>query len=315
MMDYSAYNGFFEGKTALVTGGAGFIGSHLTQHLAALRCKVRVLDDFSTGRASNLLNIDAESIEGSILDDNLLQEVSDGCDFVFHLAAFVSVPKSIEEPQECYNTNILGTEKVVQAANDAKCRRLVFTSSAACYGSHPKLPSSERDQVSLESPYAESKFAGEQLVAKISAIDGVSLRYFNVFGQRQDPNSQYAAVVSAFKNAIQQNRSPIIYGDGTQTRDFTAVENVVHANLLAAYHPEPLCGAVFNVGMGFAMSLNTLVRTMANDEDVQVTYHRARNGDVQHSQADIGAISDVLGYSPVVDTVPALRLLLNPAEL
>ena len=313
-MNYSAYNGFFEGKTALVTGGAGFIGSHLTQHLAALRCDVRVLDDFSTGHTSNLQDIDAESVDGSILDAEVLRQITDGCDFVFHLAAFVSVPQSIEEPQKCFNINIDGTKKVIQASNVAKCKRLVFTSSAACYGSHPKLRSSEGDLVSLESPYAESKFAGEQLVANNSETDGVSLRYFNVFGHRQDPNSQYAAVVSSFKNARQQNLPPVIYGDGTQTRDFTAVENVVHANLLAASHPEPLCGALFNIGTGTSMSLNKLVRTMANEEVIPVLYQEARKGDVQHSQADITSASRVLGYSPIVDTTSALQTLLSPIQ-
>jgi UDP-glucose 4-epimerase len=313
-MDYCTYNGFFEGKTALVTGGAGFIGSHLTQHLASLRCKVRVLDDFSTGHASNLQNIEATCVEGSILDTEVLNHVVTGCDYVFHLAAFVSVPLSFENPDECFNINVQGTEEVLKAATLANCKRVVFSSSAACYGSQPKLPSSELDDVSLESPYAESKYACERLVATMPSVDGVSLRYFNVFGIRQDPNSQYAAVVSAFKNALQQSDTPVIYGDGTQTRDFTAVENVVHANLLAASHVTPLHGAVFNVGTGSSISLHSLLRTMANDETISISHQPERKGDVQHSCADITAISNTLGYSPIADTTRSLRILLNPKQ-
>ncbi len=313
-MDYCTYNGIFEGKTALVTGGAGFIGSHLTQHLASLRCNVRVLDDFSTGHASNLQNIETTCVEGSILDAEVLSQVVTGCDYVFHLAAFVSVPHSFETPKECFIINIQGTEEVLKAATHANCKRVVFSSSAACYGSNPKLPSCELDQVSLESPYAESKYAGEQLLAAMPTVDGVSLRYFNVFGNRQDPKSQYAAVVSAFKNALQQSYNPVIYGDGNQTRDFTAVENVVHANLLAASHAAPLRGAVFNVGTGSSISLHSLLRSMANDETVSASYQPERKGDVQHSCADITAISETLGYSTIVDTTHALQALLNPRQ-
>ena len=313
-MNYCEYNGFFDGKTALVTGGAGFIGSHLTQHLGALGCHVRVLDDFSTGHATNIEGMGAECIEGSILDVGVLQHVTRGCQFIFHLAAFVSVPQSIQTPETCFNINVRGTECVIEAAEHAGCNRVIFASSAACYGSHPHLPSSEKDPVSLESPYAETKYAGEQLVASNKGMDGVSLRYFNVFGQRQDPSSQYAAVVCAFKESLEQNRLPVVFGDGSQTRDFTAVENVVHANLLAAFHPKPLRGVVLNVGTGTSMSLLALLDAMSGDDALAISYEPEREGDVQHSCADITAIVKTLAYSSVVSTTEALASLLNPTQ-
>jgi UDP-glucose 4-epimerase len=226
----------------------------------------------------------------------------------------VSVPKSFELPEFCFETNVRGTEHVISVAQEHGCRRVIFASSAACYGSSPNLPSSEQDSVSLESPYAESKYQGEQRIADMQTCDGVSLRFFNVFGSRQDPHSQYAAVVSAFQDALEHHRSPIIYGDGSQTRDFTAVENIVHANLLAGAHQEPLRGAVFNVGTGKSMSLFTLLHAMAGEEEIRITYKDAREGDVLHSRADIAAISNTLGYSPILTTEKALRKLLSPRQ-
>ncbi len=313
-MNYCDYNGFFEGKSVLVTGGAGFIGSHLTQHLAALGSRVRVLDDFSTGHNENIHGVDLTCFEGSILNHSLLATACEGIDIVFHLAAFVSVPESIQSPEKCFEINVQGTEGLIKEANLAQCKRIVFASSAACYGSHPNLPSSEGDDCSLESPYAQTKWEGEQLIAKMRSTDGVSLRFFNVFGQRQDPNSQYAAVVSAFWDAIQQDRSPIVYGDGSQTRDFTAVENVVHANLLAASHSSSLGGRVFNVGTGASLSVVELLDEMLDGKEIQITYLPSRKGDVQHSRADITAITNVLGYSPLIETRQALAELFSPTQ-
>lgn len=311
-MMYCDYNGFFEGKSALVTGGAGFIGSHLTQHLVELGTHVRVLDNFSTGHARNVRGINATCTEGSILDQTILSEVCQDVDIVFHLAAFVSVPQSIIQPELCFKVNVEGTKNLIDTLSHLPCRRIVFASSAACYGSHPQLPSSENDEVSLESPYAESKWEGEQFIANMHGVDGVSLRFFNVFGQRQDPNSQYAAVVTAFQHAIENSQPPVIYGDGNQTRDFTPVENVVHANLLAASHPHALQGSVFNVGTGSSLSLLDLLRAMTGEHCVQVTHNEPRGGDVQHSRADITAIENVLGYSPVIEAKQALAELFNP---
>nr|MBC8421697.1 NAD-dependent epimerase/dehydratase family protein [bacterium] len=163
-----------------------------------------------------------------------------------------------------------------------------------------------------ESPYAESKWKGEQLIAQMESADGVSLRFFNVFGQRQDPNSQYAAVVSVFQDALRNNCTPIIFGDGNQTRDFTPVQNVVHAMLLAGACPRPLHGEVFNVGTGTSLSLNELLQAMAHDENVQAVHEEPRVGDVQHSQADITLITEVLGYSSIIETRQALADLVNP---
>jgi UDP-glucose 4-epimerase len=302
------YDNFFEGKAVLVTGGAGFIGSHLTQHLALLGAQVRVLDNLSTGYRKNIDGIAVSLFEGSILDASVLHKAISGCSLVFHEAAFVSVPESFDDADWCFATNIKGTSNVMKAAERANCDRVMFASSAACYGSSPELPSSETDTVSAESPYAQSKVMGEQLM-KDAQVDAVSLRYFNVFGERQDPTSQYAAVVSSFARTIQDGGTPTIYGDGSQTRDFTPVENIVHANLLAASHPNPLRGEVFNVGTGSSTSLLELVRGMAGNEEV--TFEPARTGDVQDSRADIAKITGALSYETVVQTSDALRALVN----
>lgn len=302
------YDNFFEGKAVLITGGAGFIGSHLTQHLVRLGAQVRVLDNLSTGYRKNIDGIAVSLFEGSILDASVLHKAISGCSLVFHQAAFVSVPESFDNADSCFATNIKGTSNVMKAAERANCDRVMFASSAACYGSSPELPSSETDTVSAESPYAQSKVMGEQLM-KDAQVDAVSLRYFNVFGERQDPASQYAAVVSSFARTIQDGGTPIIYGDGSQTRDFTPVENIVHANLLAASHPNPLRGEVFNVGTGSSTSLRELVRGMAGNEEV--TFEPARTGDVQDSRADIAKITAALSYETVVQTSDALRALVN----
>ena len=302
------YDNFFEGKAVLITGGAGFIGSHLTQHLVRLGAQVRVLDNLSTGYRKNIDGIAVSLFEGSILDASVLHKAISGCSLVFHEAAFVSVPESFDDADSCFATNIKGTSNVMKAAERANCDRVMFASSAACYGSSPELPSSETDTVSAESPYAQSKVMGEQLM-KDAQVDAVSLRYFNVFGERQDPTSQYAAVVSSFARTIQDGGTPTIYGDGSQTRDFTPVENIVHANLLAASHPNPLRGEVFNVGTGSSTSLLELVRGMAGNEEV--TFEPARTGDVQDSRADIAKITGALSYETVVQTSDALRALVN----
>jgi len=302
------YDNFFEGKAVLITGGAGFIGSHLTQHLVRLGAQVRVLDNLSTGYRKNLDGIAVSLFEGSILDASVLHKAISGCSLVFHEAAFVSVPESFDDADSCFATNIKGTSNVMKAAERANCDRVMFASSAACYGSSPELPSSETDTVSAESPYAQSKVMGEQLM-KDAQVDAVSLRYFNVFGERQDPTSQYAAVVSSFARTIQVGGTPTIYGNGSQTRDFTPVENIVHANLLAASHPNPLRGEVFNVGTGSSTSLRELVRGMAGNEEV--TFEPARTGDVQDSRADIAKITGALSYETVVQTSDALRALVN----
>ncbi len=311
-MNHLDYNGFFAGRTVLVTGGAGFIGSHLTQHLATLNCHVRVLDDLSSGYRSNLDGIDVSLIEGSILDEDALARAIEHCSIVFHEAAMVSIPLSVEDPAGCDLVNVTGTKNVIEAAQRAGSERIVFASSAACYGSNPTLPSSETDTVSLESPYASSKRAGELLMDQATKVDTVSLRYFNVFGPRQDATSQYAAAVSAFADAIKQGRTPVIFGDGKQTRDFTHVSNVVHANLLAASHKQPLRGSVFNVGTGAAMSVLEMLQCIRGDNEGEVEFKPIRQNDVQHSCASIDEIEKVLGYHPIVQTPDALGSGFSP---
>ena len=310
-MDSKNYSNFFEDRTVLVTGGAGFIGSHLTQHLVQLGAKVRVLDDFSSGHLENLNGLDVTICNGSILDTKAIGEAVDGCSLVFHEAAFVSVPESFENPDKCFEVNIKGTSNVLKMAKSASCQRVIFAASAACYGSNPQLPSVETDKISAESPYAQSKVMGEQLMRDAN-LDTVSLRYFNVFGNRQDPHSQYAAVVSAFASAILSNRKPIIFGDGKQSRDFTNVHNIVHANLLAASHPAPLRGDIFNVGTGKMLSLLELIDAMFDGNPKQINFQPERLGDVLNSCASIGKITSVLGYETVVHTAESLRLLVNP---
>ncbi len=312
-MNSNNYDSFFEGRNVLVTGGAGFIGSHLTQHLARLGAVVRVFDDFSSGHQGNLSGINASIIKESILNTSAIQDAIHGCSIVFHEAAFVSVPESFEYPARCVEINVKGTNNVLNAAINATCSRVIFASSAACYGSHPNLPSRETDALSAESPYAQSKVTGEQLM-RDATVDTVSLRYFNVFGQRQDPKSHYAAVVSSFMDALNSNRPPTVFGDGKQSRDFTHVDNIVHANLLAASHPEPLNGEVFNVGTGSMVSLLELLQKMTDDENVDVDFQPQRTGDVLASCANIEKIKNRLGYSPVETTTESLQKLLNPKQ-
>jgi UDP-glucose 4-epimerase len=312
-MAVNNYNNFFEDRTVLVTGGAGFIGSHLTQHLLALGACVHILDDLSSGSKSNLDGFEVNFIEGSVLDAHALQQVIRGCSLVFHEAAFVSVPESFEKADRCFEVNIKGTSNVLKAAKKEGCDRVVFASSAACYGSNPNLPSRETDTISAESPYAQSKVMGEQLM-RDSSIDTVSLRYFNVFGQRQNPNSAYAAVISAFADAVAHNRKPTIFGDGTQSRDFTHIDNIVHANLLSASHGSSLNGAAFNVGTGTMLSLLEVLQAMTADTIADAQFEPTRQGDVQQSCANIEKIQAVLGYSVDEKTSDSLRAFVNPTQ-
>jgi UDP-glucose 4-epimerase len=310
-MDVKKYNNFFDDRTVLVTGGAGFIGSHLTQHLVALGACVHVLDDLSSGNISNLDGLDVHFTQGSILDMHTLEHAIQGCSVVFHEAAFVSVPESFEKADRCFEVNIKGTSNLLKVATKEQCKRVVFASSAACYGGDPNLPSRETDTISAESPYAQSKVMGEQLM-RDAKIDTVSLRYFNVFGERQDPNSQYAAVISAFSEAISNNREPTIFGDGSQSRDFTHVSNVVHANCLAGSHINPLAGDIFNVGTGSMLSLLDVLHAMMGDQSVHANFQPARKGDVRESCADIGKITTLLGYAITEKAVDSLRSFVNP---
>ncbi len=291
-------------RTMLVTGGAGFIGSHIVCALLQLGCTVRVLDDLSSGHRENVPD-GAELVEASVLDASSLASAIEGCDVVFHEAAMVSVPQSVEQPGLCQRVNIEGTERVLEEAVRAGVRRVVFAASASAYGDEPSIPSTETEPPCACSPYAASKIAGEalcQAFGRCTGLSTVSLRYFNIFGPRQDPRSPYAAAISAFADRLLRGEEAVIFGDGEQTRDFTYVENVVRANLLAATAERNLRGEVINIGTGRRCSLLEVVRTMGEvlGIDARVRYEAPRAGDVRHSCADVSRARDLLGYEATV---------------
>jgi UDP-glucose 4-epimerase len=303
------------GQRALITGGAGFIGSHLAHALASLGASVRVLDDLTGGFRENL-PAGAELIEASILDDAALRRAAAGCRWVFHHAAMVSVPLSVEKPQECTRVNTIGTERVLIAAREAGVQRVLFAASAAAYGNTPALPSVETQPPDCWSPYAASKVAGELLLQAFSRCYGlstVSLRYFNIFGPRQNPDSPYAAVISAFQKAMSAGRRARIFGDGSQTRDFTYVGNVVLANLLAATSERRLAGEVVNIGTGVRTGLLQIHSLMARllDADPTPEFAPPRAGDVAHSVADISRARALLGYEPAIGLERGMALTLG----
>ncbi len=303
----------FENVNVLVTGGAGFIGSHLCEALLALGARVVAMDDLSGGDTNNLQPFGAECrdrlkfVEGSILDADVLSRCTDGCRYVFHQAALGSVPASIEQPRRYTQVNVIGTLEVLEAARAARVERVAYAASSSAYGDSPTLPKIESMPPAPMSPYAASKLAGEGLLAAYSAsygIDTVSLRYFNIFGARQNANSAYAAVIAAFAKAILVDRAPTIYGDGQQSRDFTHVANAVHANLLAARRGEPLGGMVVNVACGQRITIDELARRMIDQtgrSHLTPRHEALRAGDVKHSLADLDRARSVLGYEPVVD--------------
>jgi len=299
----------------LVTGGAGFIGSHLVEHLVGEGHDVAVLDDFSTGKRENLeaLQKQIEIIEGSVTDSATCARACRGVDFVLHQAALASVPRSLGDPLATHHANATGTLNVLLAARDAKVKRVVYAASSSAYGNTAELPKHERMVPRPLSPYAVSKLAGEQYCRAITAsfgVETVALRYFNIFGPRQDPASQYAAVVPKFITAAQSSEGPVIYGDGEQTRDFTYVANAVRANMLACIAPaDECCGEVFNVGCGARISVNDLWRKIATllECTAQPHYVPSRKGDVRDSLASLQRSEQVLGYSPVATLEDGLR--------
>ncbi|MCC7147410.1 MAG: NAD-dependent epimerase/dehydratase family protein [Phycisphaeraceae bacterium] len=308
----------FADARILVTGGAGFIGSHLTEALLQLGAEVVVLDDLSGGAVDNLEPFASAAkgrfqfVQGSILDGRLLKEAIAGCRFVFHQAALGSVPASVADPKGYAQVNIMGTLSVLQAAVAAGVQRVQLAASAAAYGDDPTVPKLETMPTAARSPYAATKIAGEALLAAFSAnsaVDTVSLRYFNIFGPRQNANSAYAAVIAAFAKDLLAGRAPRVFGDGEQTRDLTFVHNVVHANLLAARHGRRLDGMVLNVATGQAVTINQLAKMMTDmlgRQDLAPVHEALRAGDVRHSRADLTRIQHVLGYKPVVDFADGL---------
>jgi UDP-glucose 4-epimerase len=298
----------------LVTGGAGFIGSSIAEALLAAGERVRILDDFSSGRRENLERLPGrfELIEGTIADPNTVARAMPGVDVVFHEAAIPSVTRSVEEPQATMLAGAQGTTVVLDVARRCNVRRVVFAASSSAYGDTPTLPKVETMEPKPLSPYAASKLAGEQLMrifAQLYGIETVSLRYFNVFGARQDPTSEYSAVIPKFITAAMRGQRPIIFGDGEQTRDFCHVDNAVRANLLAASTSKPLRGEVVNVACGERTSLNQLVQLIGELAGKRLDpEHRApRAGDIKDSVADVRAAHELLGYAPSVDLRTGLK--------
>ena len=289
----------------LVTGGAGFIGSHLAEELVRRGERVRVVDSFITGKRQNLAHLrQVEFIEGDLANIDVAQRAVAGADFVLHQAAIPSVPRSVQDPVTSNRANIDASLNVLVAARDAGVRRVVYAGSSSAYGNTPTLPKIETMPTAPLSPYALQKLVAEQycqMFTQLYGLETVTIRYFNVFGPRQDPSSPYSGVISLFINALCDGRQPTIYGDGEQTRDFTYVANVVDG-VLRACHAPGASGEVINVATGGRISLNQLFRTIRDlvGAKIEPMYRDSRAGDVRDSQADISKARRLLGYEPVV---------------
>ncbi|HXW63172.1 MAG TPA: SDR family oxidoreductase [Candidatus Acidoferrales bacterium] len=290
----------------LVTGGAGFIGSNIVEELVRRGQDVAVLDDLSAGKEANLSAVRSKIAfhVGSITDLAAVQEASKGIDYIIHLAARTSVPRSVIDPLETNRVNIDGTLNVLVVSRDCKVRRIVYAASSSAYGESPTLPKIETMQSEPISPYGVTKYAGElyaQVFGRVYGLENTSLRYFNVFGPRQDPTSQYSGVLSRFMLALLEGTPLTIYGDGEQSRDFTYVDNVVDQTLRAC-QASGASGQVFNGGTGARITLNEVVKLLERitGEKIRVKYDPPRTGDIRHSQADISLARRVLGYSPSV---------------
>lgn len=301
----------------LVTGGAGFIGSHIAEHLVNDGHEVRVVDNLTTGRKENFAHF-ADKIaftEGDIRDAALMVELAQGCELIYHEAAVVSVPYSVDHPQETHDVNIQGTINVLQAAKTAGVRRVIFACSAAIYGEEPELPKTEKMAPLPLSPYGVEKITGEYYLGtwnKLYGVETVSLRYFNVFGPRQDPKSPYSGVISIFVDRAISKKQPTIFGDGGQYRDFVFIDNVVQANILAGTVPNA-AGRCYNVGCGAQTSLNDLLEILGelSGGEIKANYEDPRAGDIRESVADISRAKAELGYDPKVAVKEGLRQLLE----
>ena len=300
----------------LVTGGAGFIGSHLAEELVRRGDTVRVADNLATGKRQNLAHIrKIEFIEGDLADLDVARRVVAGVDFVLHQAAIPSVPRSVQDPLTSHRANVEATLNVLLAARDAGVKRVVYAGSSSAYGDTPTLPKTEAMPTGPLSPYALQKLVGEQycqLFTRLYGLETVTIRYFNVFGPRQDPSSPYSGVISLFISALCERRQPTIYGDGEQTRDFTYVANVVDGVLRACDAPQA-SGQVINVATGGRISLNQLLATLSElvGSTVAPVYASPRAGDVRDSQADIRKAEQLLGYRPLVDLQEGLKKTLE----
>jgi nucleoside-diphosphate-sugar epimerase len=290
----------------LVTGGAGFIGSNTVDELVRRGHSVVVLDDLSSGKEDNLAEIRSKItfVKGSITDLEAVQKAIHQAEYVIHLAARTSVPRSVKDPLETNRINVEGTLNVLVAARDNKVKRVVLAASSSVYGETPTLPKTEAMSPQPISPYGVSKYVGElyaQTFGRCYGLESVSLRYFNIFGPRQDPDSPYSGVLSRFAAAFLEEQQPIVYGDGEQTRDFTYVENAVQANLLAC-EAASASGEVFNVGTGGRVSLNQTLEHFrrVSGKKLEAKYEPPREGDIRDSQADISKARELLGYDPTV---------------
>ncbi len=292
----------------LVTGGAGFIGSNLTEELLKRGHLVRVLDDFSTGKRENLTfekeYPSLEIIEGDIRDLHTCQEAVRGVEYVFHQGALPSVQRSVEDPETSNAVNVGGTLNILLAARDAGVKRVIYAASSSVYGDTPTLPEHEEMPPNPLSPYALQKYVGEKycrLFYQLYGLETISLRYFNIFGPKQDPNSLYSAVIPKFIDALLQGRPPVIFGDGEQSRDFTYIENVVQANLLAM-SAEHIHGEAINIACGKRISLNQLLNVLKEilGSKLSPLYQEPRKGDVRHSLADIRKGKEIIKYEPKV---------------
>jgi nucleoside-diphosphate-sugar epimerase len=305
----------------LVTGGAGFIGSNIVETLLRMNEDVIVLDDLSTGKRKNIDSFldrgHLTFIEGTITDKQTCERACDGVDYVFHEAALCSVPLSIDDPERTYEINIKGTSNVFLAARDARVKRVVWASSTSVYGNSTVLPNRETMPLYPLSPYAASKAAGEMLASAFSEVYGmpvISLRYYNVFGKRQDPLSHYAAVIPRFITQLIRGKAPTIFGDGKQTRDFVYVDNVVQANINAALHAGPEAnGRAFNIGCGTKISINELFTIIAEElgSTIQPRYGPGLHGEVRDSVADISAARGAFGYNPEISIREGLKRTLQ----
>lgn len=303
---------------ALVTGGAGFIGSHIASGLIEAGARVRIIDDLSTGYRENIAEIggDVDVVEATLADESAVRKALEDVELVFHEAAIPSVPRSVENPRQTHIASVDSTFSLLLAARDKGVKRLVYAASSSAYGDQPTLPKVETMLPDPLSPYAVAKLVGEyyaQVFTRVYGLETVSLRYFNVFGPRQDPSSQYSGVISRFISALLSGQRPVIYGDGEQSRDFTYIDNVVAANLIAAETTEGI-GQVINIANGERVTLNQLLdqlKGLTGRSDLQADYQPPRKGDVRDSLADITRARQFLGFTPQVNLRTGLKLTMD----
>jgi nucleoside-diphosphate-sugar epimerase len=302
----------------LVTGGAGFIGSHIAAALIERGARVRIIDDLSTGHRENLDEIggDIDFIQASLCDRNAVSRSLEDVELVFHEAAIPSVPRSVEEPTETHDASVNATFSLLLGARDRKVRRLVYAASSSAYGDQPELPKREDMRPDPLSPYAVAKLVGEyycQVFSRVYGLETVSLRYFNVFGPRQDPGSQYSGVISRFIDSALNRKQAMIYGDGEQSRDFTYISNVVEANLKAAESTSAV-GQVINIANGERVTINEvfeMIKKLTGRTNLQAEYAASRAGDVRDSLADLSLARSLLGYNPRVGLEEGLSLTID----